>query len=318
MTYDLLIIGGGPGGTAGAVYAARKQLNTIIVAEKFGGQSDVSAEIYNWIGTKAISGADLAKAFEEHVYQYEGQFLTIKKGQKVTALTSTLLPLLKGGSEARVFTATLSNGEKIEAKTVLVASGSRRRKLDVPGADKFENKGVVYCASCDGPLFSGMDVVVIGGGNAGFESAAQLLAYCKSVTLMHRRDTYKADEITVRRVLAHEKMKELKNTEPLEVLGDKFVTGIKYKNTVTGEEGTLPVGGIFVEVGQIPNTDFLKELLPLDEIGRVLVDPRSQATSLPGIWAAGDCTDILYHQNNIAAGDAVRALEDIYLWIHAR
>ena len=163
-----------------------------------------------------------------------------------------------------------------------------------------------------------MDVAVIGGGNAGFESAAQLLAYCKSVTLLHRSETFRADEITVEKILKNEKMKVIKNVEILEIKGDKFVEGIVYKNKITGMETELKVSGIFVEIGQIPNTDFIKNLVPLDKIGRVKINPLNQQTETPGIWAAGDCTDVLYHQNNIAAGDAVRALENIYLYLHTK
>src|SRR5665811_631813 len=140
----------------------------------------------------------------------------------------------------------------------------------------------------------------------------QLLAYCKSVTLINRSDTFRADAITVEKVLKNPKMSAIKNVEILEITGDKFVDGLKYKNE-NGEEKELKVSGIFVEIGQIPNTSFVKDLLPLDKIGRIIIDPKTQKTEVPGIWAAGDCTDVLYHQNNIAAGDAVRALEDIYL-----
>ena len=163
-----------------------------------------------------------------------------------------------------------------------------------------------------------MDVAVVGGGNAGFETAAQLLAYCKSVTIINRSETFRADEITVEKVLKNPKMQVIKNADILEVKGDKFVEGLLYKDRTTGEEKELKVAGIFVEVGQIPNTDFAKGIVPLDEIGRIKINPLNQKTETPGIWAAGDCTDVLYHQNNIAAGDAVRALEDIYLAIHTK
>ena len=204
---------------------------------------------------------------------------------------------------------------KYQAKAVLIATGSRRRKLEAKGADIFEHKGLTYCASCDGPIFADQDVVVIGGGNAGFESAAQLLAYCKSVTLLHRSDSFKADEITVEKVLANPKMKAYKNVEILEVTGDKFVDGIIFKDKITGEQTDLKVTGIFVETGQLPNTDLVKDLVELDGIKKIKVDPMNQRSSVAGIWAAGDCTNGLYHQNNIAAGDAVKALEDIYIYV---
>jgi NADH-dependent peroxiredoxin subunit F len=308
MIYDLIIIGGGPAGTAASVYAARKKLKTLLIVSEWGGQSIVSPEIFNWIGTTSLSGNELAENFKKHVMANVGDSLEVKEGHKVT----------KVSKKGEVFSVLLEGGEEFESKTILVSSGSNRRRLEAKNADTLEHKGLTYCASCDGPLFSDLDVAVIGGGNAGFESAAQLLAYCKSVTLFNRGETFRADEVTVEKVLQHPNMRVIKNTEILEVKGEKFVNGLSYKDTVTGEVKDLPVAGIFVEIGQIPNTEFLKDILPLDPIGRVLIDPKTQKTTVPGIWAAGDCTDVLYHQNNIAAGDAVRALEDIYLDLHAR
>ncbi|MDE2399757.1 MAG: FAD-dependent oxidoreductase [Patescibacteria group bacterium] len=309
MTYDLIIIGGGPAGTAAAVYAARKRLQTLMLIHEWGGQSIVSEQISNWIGTTTLSGNDLAANFKAHVLANtgEGQTLEIKEGEKAIAIS-------KNGD---IFEVASESGEKFLTKTILIASGSGRRKLEAKNADQLEHKGLTYCASCDGPLFSDMDVAVVGGGNAGFETAAQLLAYCKSVTLLARGD-FRADEITVEKVLKNPKMKAIKNVDILEIQGDKFVDGLVYKDKVTGEQKELKVSGIFVEVGQIPNTDFAKALIPLDQIGRVKINPLNQKTEVSGVWAAGDCTDVLYHQNNIAAGDAVRALEDIYLFLHTK
>jgi alkyl hydroperoxide reductase subunit F len=158
-----------------------------------------------------------------------------------------------------------------------------------------------------------MDVTVVGGGNAGFETAAQLLAYCKSVTLLHRSPAYSADPVTVTKVLQHPNMKGILNAEPTEVFGEKFVKGMKYKDKATGEIHTLNTPGIFVEVGMIASTDFVKDLVTLNKAGKIQVDPKTQMSSRAGVWAAGDCTDGLYHQNNIAVGDAVKAIEDMYL-----
>lgn len=308
MQYDLIIIGGGPAGTAAAVYAARKQLKSMMIVEEFGGQSVVSEDIKNWIGTPSISGADLAKSFKNHVKEYVGEFLNLNEGSRAEKV-------VKDGEGFKV---TTNKDETFTTKAVLVTTGSTRRRLTIPGADELEHRGLTYCASCDGPLFSGQDVVVVGGGNAGFESAAQLLAYCKTVTMIHRRDEYKADKITVEKVTAHPNFIEMKSTEPVEVLGDKFVSGLKVKNTKTGEEKTLDVTGIFVEIGLIPTTSFVDGLVEMNPIKQIMVDPKTQRTSIEGIWAAGDCTNGLYHQNNIAAGDAVKALEDLYQWIKTR
>jgi NADH-dependent peroxiredoxin subunit F len=303
--YDLIIIGAGPAGIAAGVYAARKRLKTVLIAEEIGGQSTVSEGVENWIGTVKIPGTDLAKSFKAHLEAYQGDVVDTVIGERVEKLEKT----------AAGFKATTAHGKAYEARAVLIASGAGRKKLEAEHADVFENKGVTYCASCDGPLFGGQDVAVVGGGNAGFETAAQLLAYAKSVTLIHRRHHFKADAITVEKVLAHENMKVLTAYSPVEIKGEKFVSGLVVKNLDTGETTELPVTGIFVEIGVIPNTGFAKGLVELDEVGRIKADPRNQHTSVEGVWAAGDCTDELYHQNNIAAGDGVKALEDIYQWL---
>lgn len=304
--YDLIIIGGGPGGVAAGVYASRKQLKTLFVTKEWGGQSTVSEDIQNWVGTKNISGADLAKNLKEHLHAYSSEWVTIKDDHLAMALTKT-----KGG-----FAVTLQNNETYEGKTVLITTGSTRRKLTIPGADIYENKGITYCATCDGPLFGGQDVAVIGGGNAGFESAAQLLAYAKSVTLLHHHETFKADPVTVEKVLAHPHMRGIAGAEPKEIRGDSFVKELVY--TKDGMEQVLPVTGVFVEIGVVPATTLVQGIVATDTLGRIIIDPWTQQTNVPGIWAAGDCTNIKYHQNNISAGDAVRALEDIYVHLKTR
>ena len=308
MQYELIIIGAGPAGVSAGVYAARKRIKTLLLTSLFESQSVVSEKIENWIGTISISGADFAKNMEAHLRAYAGDSLTIKTGEKVSNLTK-----IDNGFEIQT-----EKGEVLTAKTVLIASGSVRRKLDAKGADVFDHKGLTYCATCDGPIFDGQDVAVIGGGNAAFETVAQLSAYCKSVTLLNRSDTFRADAITVEKVLAKPNVKAIKNAVPEEVKGDKFVSGFVYKDAISGEEKEIAVTGIFVEIGLLANTDYAKNLVEVNPVGQVKVDPRTQMSSVPGIWAAGDCTDGLYHQNNIAAGDAVKALEDIYLYLHAK
>jgi len=306
--YELIIIGGGPAGVAAGVYASRKKLKTLFATHEWGGQSIVSPDIQNWIGTPSIPGDKLAKDLEEHLRTYAGEDVEIKDGVTATGISKT-----DGG-----FTVAFSDDSNAEAKAVLIATGSKRRKLGVPGADEFEHKGLTYCATCDGPLFTGKDVVVIGGGNAGFETAAQLLAYAKSVTLLHRDSQYRADPVTVEKVLANDTMTGILNAQTIEVVGDGFVNGLRYRIGDDGEEQTLEVGGIFVEIGLVPNTEFVGDAVELDDYKRVKIDPKTQQTTTPGIWAAGDCTDVLYHQNNISAGDAVRALEDIYVHLKTK
>lgn len=305
--YDLVIIGGGPAGVAAGVYAARKQLRTLFITDEWGGQSTVSPEIQNWIGTPAISGTDLAHNLRTHLEQYAGDVVTVHSPSRATAVN-------KNGTDWDV---TCSDGTHAQSRSVLLTTGSTRRKLEVPGAAEFEHKGLTYCASCDGPLFAGQDVAVIGGGNAGFETAAQLLAYAKSVTLLQRSGEYKADPVTVERVLSHDNMSGICNATPTAVHGDTFVNGLTYTDE-SGAEQHLAVTGVFVEIGLLPNTDLVADQVTRDEQRRIEIDPWTQATSAPGIWAAGDCTNVWYHQNNIAAGDAVRALEDIYRTLSTR
>jgi alkyl hydroperoxide reductase subunit F len=305
--YDLIILGGGPAGISAGVYASRKQLKTLFVTKEWGGQSIVSPDIHNWIGTISISGNDLAKSLEDHLKAYAGEFVTLMPGTLATNITK----------RETGFSVTLSDGSVQESKTVLIATGSSRRKLTVPGAVEFDQKGLTYCATCDGPMFSGMDVAVIGGGNAGFETAAQLLAYTKSVILLNHGDMYKADPETVEKVLAHPNMTGILNAATTEILGDGFVNGLTYTDK-DGASHTLSVGGIFVEIGMLPNTSFAKDVIELDEYNRVKIDPWTQRTTTEGIWAAGDCTNVRYHQNNISAGDAVKALEDIYVYVKTR
>ncbi len=300
--YDLIIVGGGPAGAAAAVYAARKRLKTALILKEWGGQSIVSEDIQNWIGTAHISGNDLAKNLENHVKEYAEDIVEIKVGNLVVKTEEV---------EDKKIKLTLENGEEVFGKSLLITTGSNRRKLTIPGAAEFEYKGVTYCASCDGPMFSGMDVVVIGGGNAGFESAAQLLAYCNSVTLLARSHA-RAEKITIDKLTANPKFKLYTHTTLKEIHGENFVNGITFLND-KGEEVKLETNGIFVEAGQIPSTEWAKNLVELDEIGKIKIDPwTGRANKDLLVWSAGDCTNILYHQNNIAAGEAVKALEDIY------
>ena len=322
MTYDLAILGGGPAGVAAGVYAARKRLKTVFVTKDWNGQSAVSDGIENWIGEVKISGYDLAAKLEKHLKAYAGDIIDIRQGELASRLEAGSREKGAGRTgDARTFKVTTDKGSTYEARTILITTGSSRRKLDVPGAERYDNKGLTYCATCDGPLYADQDVAVVGGGNAGFESAAQLAAYCRSVTLLSRSD-FKADPETVEKVSRNPKIKLVAFAIPKEVKGGTFVTSLVYTDTKKAANVELAVTGIFVEIGSIPNTSFAKDIVKLDQYSRIPVDARNQRASLidgtSGVWAAGDVTDGLYHQNNIAAGDAVKALEDIYLYLHAK
>ncbi len=348
MKYELIIIGGGPAGCAAAVYAARKQLKTLLILNEWGGQSIVSDDIQNWIGTNHISGSDLAKNLKAHVEEYGANIVDIVEGELVTNISGALGDfIVKVNEGINLSEINLSKSDNVENReyhtsAVLIATGSSRRKLEAIGADIFEHKGVTYCASCDGPTYSGAAVAVIGGGNAAFESAAQLLAYCPTVYILNRTDSYRADEITVNKLKLNPNLKIINNVIVKEIHGDKFVNALTYISTTTDDDSSLldiseknkkgsslsstldkkeiklDVEGVFVEIGQIPATSFAKDICVLDAIGKIKIDARTQQTMTKGIWAAGDCTDILYHQNNIAAGDAVRALEDIYVHLKTK
>lgn len=301
---DLLIIGGGPAGSAAGVYAARKRLKTVLIAEEFGGQSSVSADVQNFVGIPHVPGMELGKMFRSHLEEYADDVLEIVEGERVEELKE-----IDGGFEAKT-----NKGNTYQAKAVLATSGSRRRKLPAEGAERLDGKGVVYCASCDAPLFKDMDVVVVGGGNAGFESAQQLTEYAKSILLLERNGEWRADPVTQEKVLNNDKVTAKLGATIKEVKGDKFVSSVVYEDKEGEHEAE--VQGVFVEIGSIPNNDYIKDLVELNDYGEVVVDHKTQRASKEGIWAAGDLSDVLYKQNNISMGDGVKALEDIYLWLN--
>ena len=206
-----------------------------------------------------------------------------------------------------------------EGKALILAMGARRRKLDVPGEEKFNGKGIAYCSTCDAPLFSGKKVAVIGGGNAGLEAVVDLFPYASEIYLLHRGDALKGDPVEQEEIKKNSKLKKIiLNAEPVEIEGDKFVSGIKYKDIKTGQIESLPVEGVFVEIGSVPNTEAVKDLVELDNWGQIIINAKHASTSHPGIFAAGDITDDPYKQNNISAGDGVRAALAAYSYILKR
>ncbi|MGC9603088.1 MAG: FAD-dependent oxidoreductase [Minisyncoccia bacterium] len=298
--YDLTIVGGGPAGVAAGIYAARKKLKTVLVTDTFGGQSLVSDDIGNWIGEEHISGFDLAGKLEKHLKAHEG--IEVIEGDLVSKITPS----------GQLFSIETKNGKSFNTKTVLVTAGSRRKKLEVPGEKEFEGKGVAYCSTCDAPVFGGKEVAVVGGGNAGLEAVTDLLPYASKIYLIHRNVALKGDPVTQEKIKSDPKVKIIFNAETQMILGEKTVTGLKYRDKITGEIKELAVQGVFVEIGIIPNGDLVRDLVSLNFRGEIVTDPKTQATSRVGIWAAGDATDGLYRQNNISAGDAIKALLNIY------
>ncbi|MCL4405524.1 FAD-dependent oxidoreductase [Patescibacteria group bacterium] len=304
MNYELVIVGGGPAGVAAGVYAERKKIRTLLVAESFGGQSIVSGEIRNWIGTKSISGLELAKALEEHLKAH--QDIDILEGERVAKISRA-----DGGFQIET-----SGGKVFGAKTIMMASGSRRRRLAIPGEDKFDGHGVSYCSICDAPLFKNKNVAVVGGGNSALEAVVDLLPYASNIYLLQHSAALKGDQVTQDRIAKEPKVKTCLNAETKEIVGDDMVKSLKYQDNVTKEIKELAVDGVFVEIGIVPNSELVKDLVQLNPLGEIVVDQKTQQSSLEGIWAAGDVGDALYKQNNISAGDAIKAILSIYTYLN--
>ncbi len=305
--YDLIIVGGGPGGVAAGIYAARKQLHTLLITESFGGQSEVSADIQNWIGTRSISGIDFAQNLEAHLRAQES--ITIVTGEKVYRVSQ---------SEGKVFLVSTENGVTYRGRTIVVAAGARRRKLGVPGEEEFNGRGVAYCSTCDAPFFKGKEVAVVGGGNAGLEAALDLVPYATKIYLLEYGEKLKGDPITQEKVTRAQNVQVIFHAESKQIYGDKdkkFVGGIEYRDTQKDEIKRLAVGGVFIEIGAVPNSEMVKDLVQLNKFGEIILDHRTSATSREGIWAAGDATDEAYKQNNISAGDGVKAALSAYMYL---
>jgi len=301
--YDFLIVGGGPAGVAAGVYAARKKIKTILITEVWGGQSVVSAGIENWIGTKNVSGLDFAKMLENHVRAQEDIEIV---------MPDEVIKVEKSNDHFKIGT---GNGNSYDTKTILIASGAHRKKLGVPGEKELDGRGVAYCSTCDAPIFSDKDVAVVGGGNAGLEAAIDLFPYAKSIKLLEYGDALKGDQVTQDKVRASSKVEIIFNAETLEISGDKFVEQLKYKDRKSGEEKTLTLQGVFVEIGSVPNSEMVKDLVDTNKYGEIIINSKNSRTSLVGIWAAGDVTDDPFKQNNISAGDAVKAALDAYNYL---
>lgn len=300
MIYDLIIIGGGPAGIAAGVYASRKKIKTLLITDRFGGQSVIASNIQNFIGFKSISGFELSKILEEQLRRQSD--IEIKEG----TLASQIEKKDNG------FIVKTEKGEIFETKTILLAVGSRYRKLKAAGEDKFEGKGVFYCATCDAPLLKNKPAAVIGGGNSGVESVIDLLPYASKVYLLEYTEALRADPINQERIKGAEKVEIITMAEVKEFFGDEFIRGLKYLDRRTKEIKELTAAGVFVAIGYQPNSEIIKGLAELNKAGEVVVDCKTQKTSCPGIWAAGDISDCLYHQNNIAIGDAIKAALNIY------
>ena len=293
----MLIVGGGPAGAAAAVYAARKGIRTGVASERFGGQVLDTLGIENFISMKETEGPKLAFALEEHVRSYDVDIMNMQRAKG-------LVP--NSGPGKDMIEIQLESGASLHSKAVVITTGARWRNINVPGEAEFKNKGVAYCPHCDGPLFKGKRVAVIGGGNSGVEAAIDLAGLVGHVTLVEFDTKLRADAILQRKLTSMANVTVLTNAKTVEITGDKTVNALVYEDRSTQEIHTVPLEGVFIQIGLIPNTDWLKGVIELSKHGEIIVDDRGQ-TSVPGVFAAGDATTIPFKQIIIAAGDGAKA-----------
>lgn len=299
--YDVLIVGGGPASGSAAVYTARKGLRTGIVADRIGGQVNDTATIENFVTVKETDGPKFSSALEDHIKQYDVDVMTGIRASDIEKTDDGIV-------------VTLDNGAQLTSKTVIISTGARWRKLEVPGEEALINKGVAFCPHCDGPLFENKNVAVIGGGNSGVEAAIDLAGIVEHVTLLERNANLKADNVLQKRLNSLPNVTVIKNAQTTEVLGDDAVTGIKYQDKAQGEEHTLDLEGIFVQIGLLPNTEWLNNYVELNDAKEIKVD-RTNATSIPGIFAAGDVTDDRNKQIIISMGAGANAALNAFDYI---
>lgn len=294
--FDVLVIGGGPAGSAAAIYAARKVLHTGVIAERFGGQIQDTMSIENFISVKETEGPNLAAALEEHVKVYGVDVMNLQKATQ-------LIPG-QNGCPIEIRTA---SGATLKSRSVILTTGAHWRAMNVPGEAEYRGKGVAYCPHCDGPLFKGKRVAVIGGGNSGVEAAIDLAGIVTHVTLLEFGEALRADTVLQRKLTSLANVTVLKMAQTTEVLGDgNKVIGLAYKDRVSGEARKIDLEGIFVQIGLLPNTEWLKGTLELSPNGEIVIDAKGQ-TSLPGVFAGGDCTTVPYKQIVIAIGEGAKA-----------
>ncbi len=297
QAFDVLIVGGGPAGAAAAVYAARKGIRTGVAAERFGGQVNDTLDIENYISIPRTEGPQFAAALQQHVNAYDVDVMNLQRAR-------ALRPASQSGGLIEV---EMDNGAVLKAKTVILSTGARWRNMNVPGEDQYRTKGVAYCPHCDGPLYKGKRVAVIGGGNSGVEAAIDLAGVVAHVTVFEFMPQLKADAVLQKKLASLPNVDVVLNAQTTEVLGDgSKVNALAYKDRATGEEKRVELEGIFVQIGLLPNTDWLKGTVELSKFGEVVIDAKGQ-TSVPGVFAAGDCTTVPYKQIVIAAGAGATA-----------
>jgi thioredoxin-disulfide reductase len=298
--YDVIIIGGGPAGLAAAIYVGRKRLSNLVVSIDIGGQCNLTAHIENYPGVLPQSGSQLMEVFHSQAQKFGAEFVFGKVSE-----------IKKKGKEFEVIVA---GDESYVGKTIIIAFGKVPRKLGIPGEDKFFGRGVSTCATCDGPLFKNKNVAVVGGGNAALEAALDLSNFAKKVYLIHRRDEFRGDEVTVEKVKKASKVELVLNSAPIEVKGEKFVSSIMIENVNDKKQRELEIDGMFLEIGYVVDSSMAKALVKINENNEIVTDKNGQ-TSCQGVFAAGDVTDTPFKQAIIAAGDGARAALGVYTYL---
>ncbi len=295
--YDLIIIGGGPAGITAAIYSARNKIDFMMITINIGGQVVLSSEIENYTGFQYITGEELKAKFQEHLekYKFRLEIEEVKKIEKENSLFKII-----------------TDSNFYLSKTVIVATGRRPKELRVPGEKEFKNRGVTYCAICDAPLFEGLDVAVIGGGNSGLEAVLQLIKIAKSINLIEINPQLKADKVLIEKAMASDKVRIWTNTRVEEIIGDKVVKGIKIKKN--DKEILLPVQGVFIEIGSIPNSEIV-DFVDKNEYGEIIVNCKCE-TNVPGLFAAGDVTNVPEKQIVVAAGEGCKAALSAFKYLH--
>ena len=295
--FDMLMVGGGPAGAAAAVYAARKGIRTGVVSENFGGQTLDTLAIENYISIKETDGPKFALALEQHVRGYDVDIMNMQRAKAL---------VLNTGLDKNLIEVQLESGATLRSKSVVISTGARWKNINVPGEKEFKNKGVAYCPHCDGPLFKGKHVAVIGGGNSGVEAAIDLAGIVGHVTLIEFDKTLRADAVLVRKLHSLANVTVITSAQTTEITGDQKVNALIYKDRANEELHTVALEGVFIQIGLVPNTDWLKGVVDLSKHGEIIVDAKGQ-TSVPGVFAAGDATTVPFKQIIIAAGDGAKA-----------
>ena len=294
--YDIIIIGAGPAGMTAGVYVARKKLKTLIISKDIGGQASWSSDIENYLGFSMITGPDLVKKFEDHLEEF-------KEDLELRISISGIKDIKKKGKN---FVVTTGDGKTETAKAIIIAGGKVPRLLGVPGEKEFLNRGVAYCAYCDGPLFKGKDVAIIGGGNSALDSALNVSKIVKQIYIINITKELNGDKVMIDKVMDLPHIRVMNNTEAVVIEGEKTVSSIRIKSRDGGLQKDLPVSGVFVEVGSLPATDYLKGLVKLNKHSEIVIDEYNM-TSVAGIFAAGDITTVIEKQIITAAGEGAKA-----------